>query len=100
MSWTPPDNYSPFSDHRLRELLAQIRLVPRSTAFRIYQVVAHRKEPVLVDSLDKYEPNLEEFTPAQARLAFENRWVPARWITRFLAIAQSDGEAFLPHGED
>ena len=100
MSWTPPDGYCPFSDQRLRELLAQIRLAPRSTAYRIYQVVAHRKEPVLVDSLDKYEPNLEEFTPAQARLAFEKRWVPARWITRFLTIAQADGDVYLPVDED
>ena len=100
MSWTPPDSYSPLSDRRLRELLGQVRLVPRSTAYRVYQVVVHRKEPVLADSLDKYDPRYEEFTPAQARLAFASRWVPARWITRFLVIAQSDGETYLPTGED
>ena len=54
----------------------------------------------MADSLDKYDPRYEEFTPAQARLAFASRWVPARWITRFLVIAQSDGETYLPTGED
>ena len=100
MAWIPPDNYAPLSDHKLREILAQTRLVPRSTAYRIYQVVAYRKEPVLTDSQDKHDLSFEEFTPAQARSAFKSRWVPARWITRFMMIALADGEAFLPRSED
>lgn len=91
MSWLPPDGYRPPSDQRLRETMAQLPLVPRSTAFRIYQVVVHRKEPVLEGSNVAAGEEVEYFTPAQARSAFQRQWVPARWITRFVQIAQADG---------
>ena len=100
MSWALPGDYKPRSDRRLREIVAQLRLVPRSTAFRIYQVVIHRREPVAEGSKERPGLDVEEFTPAQARLALKKRWVPARWILRFISIAQSDGENTLPQGED
>ena len=99
MPWMPPQDYEGKPDDRLKEEFVQVRLAPRTTAFRMYQVIVHGKEPVLQGARNGPNLDAQEFTPPQARYAFRKHWVPMKWLARMTEIALSDGESTFPAEE-